>query len=172
MSPVVDGGLSAGPRLGVRVVDHFLVAVGRPHEQGVVPLVPVLDGFDAQESEAAGNGEQEQPDAQAALVELGGPHGKGHGEAAGDEDDGVDEAQVPLELGVTVEENLRVVGAPDGVGDEETAEHEDFGGQEDPHADLGRVELLAWGVEVVGQVGRVFVDLVFVGRLGGGLGHR
>ena len=51
-----------------------------------------------------------------------------------------------------VDEDLGVVGAVDGVGAEQPAEEQDLGGQEEPHAELARLELLPRRVEVVGQV--------------------
>jgi hypothetical protein len=62
--------------------------------------------------------------------------------------------------------------AIDGIGAEKTAEQKDFGGQEEPHAELARVELLQGRVEVVGQEFRVIMRMIpvagsVVGVVGG-----
>ena len=47
--------------------------------------------------------------------------------------------------------------AIDQVGGEEAAEEHDFGEQEEPHGEVGGVDLLAHGFEVVALVGRMLV---------------
>ena len=52
----------------------------------------------------------------------------------------------------------------DQVGAEQAAEEHDFGGEEDPHAEAGRVALLLFGGEVVQECGIVGGERLRLGR--------
>ncbi len=70
------------------------------------------------------------------------PHRHGHGEAAGQQDDGVDAAQLQAQGVAAHGERGEVYVPVDGVGEHDAAEKHHFGDQEDPHPEIGRVLLL------------------------------
>ena len=63
---------------------------------------------------------------------------------------------------VGVDEDFRMVGAIDGIDAEQSAEEQDLGQEEDPHAQLAGVELLPVGAEMVGQEMRLSGGVRFV----------
>jgi hypothetical protein len=74
-----------------------------------------------------------------------------------DQDDRVHRTHVLVQEVVGEHEHVGVVGPVHGVGAEQTTEEQDFGRQEQPHAEFGRLVLLLHGLEVVGQVRIVIV---------------
>ena len=148
-------------------------------EEFFLPLGLVLDVLDAHEDEAAGDGDAEEGDAEIFFAELCGADAPGHGEGGEDQHDRVESAEGFVEVLVGEYEDLGVVGAVDGVGAEETGEEEDFGGKEEPGAELAGIELLDGSIKVMGEEGGLgvgvvvlFVSTVIVGAVGGCGGGR
>ena len=70
---------------------------------------------------------------------------------------GVRRAPADVQLVRGLDEGRIVPVAHDQVGGEEPAEEHDFGEQEEPHGEVGGVELLVDGLEVVALIGRMLV---------------
>jgi len=102
----------------------------------------VFDGFDAEEDAAQKQSEDKEEGNKLFLSHLSGPHGHRHGQAAADEHDGIESAEFQIQSAAGFGEHRRVRVAVDGVGKEEAAEEQDFGGQKDPHAERGGILLL------------------------------
>ena len=78
------------------------------------------------------------------TVALRCPHAHRHRQGAEDQHDGVEaapeQAQAPAGFG----ERVEIPDAVNHVGDEQAAEEQDFGEQEHPHAEDGRLDLWSW----------------------------
>ena len=98
--------------------------------------------------------EQQADDQHPAPADLRGVHRQRHGQAAGEQDGGVDGAEADVELVAGVGERRRVQRAVDDVGGEQAAEEHDLGDQEHPHAERRRLVLLLGVVELMGDVRR------------------
>ncbi len=140
-------GLVRGGRV-VRV--HGLVVLSP--EQPVLPLGLVLHVLDAQKSARSQQRQDEADHERALLIQLGRAHGPGHAQAAADEDQRVDAAERLIQELVSVDEDLGMIRSVHRIGAEQPSEHQDFGGEEDPHAQLARLVLLARGGIVMSQV--------------------
>src|ERR1700740_1666499 len=154
------GGLSLGQFLAL----HFkfrgtqVVAPGRiidaigdikipAGNQVVMELLSVLDVLHAKENETEQDSEGEKNRDKLFLADLGGPYGHGHGEAAGQENHGIEAAQKEAE-GVAAHGKRREVRvAVDGVGQHNAAEEHDFRHEEDPHSERGGALLLLQGLD-------------------------
>ena len=83
-----SGVRSAGAGI-VRAVVHVKAETG---DVVLNEFVVVLDALDAEEDGAEDQGGNEEEGDELFLADLGGPDGHGHGEAAADQDDGIDGA--------------------------------------------------------------------------------
>ena len=113
----------------------------------------VFGGFDGDEGEAEEEGGGECELDGAFFVEVGEVDGEGHGERAGEEYAGVDGTESFVEVAASFLPGGGESVAVDGVGHEEAAEEEDFGGEKGPHAEGGGFVLLEGVVELVGVGG-------------------
>ncbi|MDZ7772024.1 MAG: hypothetical protein U5K31_04690 [Balneolaceae bacterium] len=107
-----------------------------------VEFVFVLKVLDHHEHAGQGNGDAQVDGDVAYLVELGRLDGHGHRQGAPDQHEGVDASPERVKFGGGHRKELGVPDPVDDVGGEESPEHEDLGGQEHPHPELGGVELL------------------------------
>src|SRR5713101_2093222 len=114
----------------------------------------VFDGLDAQEGGSKKQSEDEKKRHQLFLSNLGRPDRHGHGQAAGDQDDGIEASEAQVETLAAFCEDSGVAMAVDRVGEEHAAEKEDFGGQENPHAQGSRFLLLLHGLKMAVQFAR------------------
>jgi len=76
---------------------------------------------------------------------------QGHGDRAGDEHDSVDSPENDIEVFVGIVEHVGIERPIDSVGDEEAAEKQDFGDDENPHAQLGGFPLLGRVAEMMSK---------------------
>ena len=134
----------------------------RAGQQPFLPLVLVLDELDAQEAEAADERDGQQPDQPPPAAQLRGADRRGHREAAEDQHHRIQRPKRLREIQVGVDENLRMVGPINGIGAEQPGKQQDFRGQEEPDAELARIELLAGRLEVMRQVGSAALGRVWV----------
>ncbi len=122
-----------------RMVPHVKAMAGN---EMMVELLLIFDGFDAKKDSAeTKSGDQENTD-QFLLAHLGGPDGHGHGQAAQDQHDGVAGAERDIQCIAANAEGGAERAAIDGVSEEQTTEKQDFGDQENPHAERGGLLLL------------------------------
>jgi hypothetical protein len=108
----------------------------------VLEFLRILDKLDAQEAATQNHGGHEEYGNQFLTVSLRAPNGHGHGEAADNEDRGVDRAEVNIEGIAAYAEGERIGVAIDGIGKKEAAKEEDFRGEENPHPQSSAVLLL------------------------------
>src|SRR5262245_12225458 len=101
----------------------------------MVKLLFVLDDLDAQEDGTEGKCGDEPHWDSFFSARLRGPDGHSHREAAGDQNDGIAEAEVQIEHVPRNTESRREFMAVDRVSQEEAAEKQDFCDQKDPHAE-------------------------------------
>ena len=94
---------------------------------------------------------------------MGGSDGKGGGQTAAQEDEGVKEADPVIEAVAGGFEFLEIHVAIDGVSAEDAAEEKHFGGEERPHAQGGDFVLLGGALELM----LVGVVLLLLERCGG-----
>src|SRR5271167_2154578 len=134
----VFGTKIAGPGI-VRAVIHVKI---QTRDVVLDELVVIFDALDAQEDGAQNQSGNEEEGDQLFPAHLGGPYRHSHGQAATDEDDGVDGTPAQFDGAAGKRKNVRVSVAVDGVGEEEAAEEQYFGGQKDPHAKCGGFLLL------------------------------
>src|SRR5258707_3401278 len=127
----VGGGVGAGLKVeipaGNVMLDVFFV---------------ILDALDAKKDATEDQGSDEANRQQVCLAHLGSPDGESHGQAAGDENDGVNGAEPEINGPAGLREDFGVGGAIERVGHEQAAEEKHFGGQEDPHAERSGFPLL------------------------------
>src|SRR6266478_8739658 len=102
----------------------------------------IFDGLDAEKNGAKKQSQDKKECDELLFSDLGGPDRHGHGQAAGDEDDGVETAKFQVEALATFREDSGIGMTVDGIGQEHAAEKEDFGSQENPHAEGSRFFLL------------------------------
>src|SRR5882724_1053310 len=122
-----------------RMVLHVKTMAGN---EMVVEFLLVFDALDAKKDGAKNQrGDQENTD-QFLLADLSGPHGHGHGQTAHDEHDGVACSQRDIKRIAADTEGRAEGAAIDGVSEEHAAEEQDFGDQENPHAECGGFLLL------------------------------
>src|SRR5882762_8828809 len=120
-------------------VPHVEVLAGN---EMVVEFLFVLDHLDAEKDGAeTQRGDQENAD-QLLFPDLRGPHSHGHGQAAHDQHDGVEAAELDIERVASGAEGRAERMSVNGVGKKEAAEEQDFGDQENPHAKRGGFLLL------------------------------
>ncbi len=118
----------------------------------MLPLGFVFDILDAEKDEGKQQSQHQMQDKAAALAELGAAHGPGHRQAAGQQDDGVERAQLFIQMDMGMDKHIGMVGAINSVGAEQPAEKEHFGGQKKPHAQFAGLELLLRRAEMVRQM--------------------
>jgi hypothetical protein len=121
----------------------------------VLELLGVLEVLDDQERKAEGHRQEQPHDGLFAEAGLRGTHGKRHRETAADQDDRVGAAQDDVQLQAGFRPGSRIPDAIEHVGEEEPAEEHDLGDEEQPHAERGRLVLLAQRIEVMLQIGMV-----------------
>ena len=114
----------------------------------------VLDRLEAQEREGEGDGDAEAADGGARLVVPERGCGRGHGEAARDQDDGHRGPERKVRVPRRRAERLGVRDPIRGVEREERGEEERLAPDEDPHPEPGRVRLLGQVLEVGPEPGR------------------
>ena len=114
----------------------MVVVLARP-QKPVLPLGAVLDVLDPHEDEGAGHGGDDQPLEQLELLELRRADRPGDGEGAEDQDHRVEGAEPGVEEVGAENEDLGVVDAVDGVGDQKAPEEENLRPEEEPHPELG-----------------------------------
>src|ERR1700758_986374 len=102
----------------------------------------VLDALDAQKHAAKEQGSDKEDGDELFLSRLRSPNRHGHGETAGDQQDGVDGHQLQVDTLAGLGEHLRVSRTVYGVGHEQTAEEDHFGGEKNPHAERRGFTLL------------------------------
>ena len=127
-----------------QVVGHaldFFVQRGTPVDV-VFELAGVLDVLDAQEANAAEERDEQQTIHQLHLSTLGRRDRPRHGERRGNQHGGVGGPQLPVQEFRPVLKEFRVIGAVDRVRAEQAREQQEFGGQEQPHAQLASFKLL------------------------------
>ena len=127
-----------------QVVGHaldFFVQRGAPVDV-VLELAGVLDVLDAQEANAAEERDEQQTIHQLHLSTLSRRDRPRHGERGGNQHGGVGGPQLPVQEFRPVLKEFRVIGAVDRVGAEQAREQQEFGGQEQPHAQLASFKLL------------------------------
>ena len=140
-----------------------------PH-QVLVDLVRVLEVLDHHEAHRTHESEHQADQHGVLLVGLRKAHGHGHGEAAQDQHTGVHTTHERVQVVAGVAEHLGEARAQNRVGHEQAAEEKHFGGKEQPHAQLGAVELVRGRLEVVlqerilGVVAVAMVAMVVVRR--------
>ena len=110
--------------------------------QALRVLRMVLVALDAEEHEPEGGGAEQPPDGarHPALARRG--HGERHGQAAGQQDHGVEAADPEVKMPAGLLRNRLVGDAEDEDAHEDAAEQHDLGGEEHPHAEQGRLVLL------------------------------
>ena len=127
-----------------------------------MPLVGILDRFDAQEDRCARQRRGQHRGQQLVLFFLGTANAPRHREGAEQQDAGIDRTELGIQKLAATFKDFRPPGAENRVGTEHPAEEQDFRHQEQPHAQLAAVELLLGRVKVVRQVRRVIVITVSV----------
>src|SRR5258708_22684859 len=143
-----------------RMVSHVKAAAG---DEMMVELLFVFDRFDAKKgSSETKRSDQENAD-EALFSDLGGPDCHGHGQTAENEYDRVSSAQFNIECVTADTEGGAERAAVDGVGQEQAAEEQDFGDQENPHAERGGFLLLSerlkMSVQIAGAMHSVLLFL-------------
>ncbi len=129
----------------------------------VVELLLVFDRFDAKKDSAESKrGDQENGD-EALFSDLGGPDGHGHGQTAHNQHDGVAGTELDIQRVAADAEGGAERAAVDGVSEEHAAEEQDFGDQENPHAERGGFlllfERLKMSVQIAGAMHSVLLFL-------------
>ena len=122
-------------------------------------LVVVLHTLDSQEDKAEQHGQDQANDDDLLLSELRGANRECDRQAGADQDRGVGSTQHDIEALAPGAEVSEVPVAIHQVGAEHAAKEHDFGGEEDPHAEAGRILLLLLGGEMM-QEGRVLVGFL------------
>src|SRR5689334_25064566 len=117
----------------------------------LVELVFVLDALNAKECKAEEHRQDQHYDQQAATGGLRGPDREDDGQAAADQNGGVGRAERGVDRLAGGSEVAEVHAAVDQVRTKQSAEEHDFGGKEDPHAEVRGVALLLLGGEVMQQ---------------------
>src|ERR1700674_2093701 len=153
-----------------RMVLHVKAAA---RNEVVVELLLVFDSFDAKKDGAeAKRGDQENTD-QFLFADLGRPYSHGHGQTAHDQHNGVAAAQGDVKSIATDAESGAERAAIDGVSKEQATEEQDFGHQENPHAECGGFFLLLERLKLSVQIaGAVHSVLLFLSQRRAWLGPR
>ena len=112
-------------------------------------LVGVLEIFDHQKGEGKAEGQTQVEDRLRLLVGRSVMNCHHHRERGAEQENGVDCAKHPVEMMMTGHPGFRIDALHQAKAHKEAAEHQNFGGQEKPHADLRSIELLFGGSEVM-----------------------
>src|SRR5882762_6686115 len=145
-----------------RMVLHVKAEAG---DEMVVEFLLVFDGLDAKKDGAkTKRGDQENTD-QFLLPDLRGPDGHGHGQTAHNQHNGVAGAQHDVKgIAANAKSGAECM-AVYGVGQKEAAEEQDFGDQEDPHAERSGFLLLLEGLKLSVQLsGAMHAVLLFLSQ--------
>src|SRR5713226_1589041 len=128
----------------------------------VVEFLLVFDGLDAKKNGAkTKSGDQENTD-QYLLADLRGPDRHGHGQTAHNQHNGVASAQFNVKSVAANAESGAEGATVDSVSEEHAAEEQDFGDQENPHAERGSFLLLLERFKLPVQIaGAVHAVLLF-----------
>src|SRR6202521_4570878 len=156
---------------GMRGVVLHVKAAAR--NEVVVELLLVFDSFDAKKdgTEAKG-GDQENAD-QFLFTNLGRPDSHGHSQTAHNQHNGVAGAQGDVKSIAADAESGAEHAAIDGVSEEQATEEQDFGHQENPHAERGGFFLLLERLKLSVQIaGAVHSVLLFLSQRRAWLGPR
>src|SRR5713101_8175506 len=131
--------------------------------QMMVELLLVFDGLHAKKNSAESKSSDQENTDQFLLAHLGGPDSHSHGQAAHDKDNGIAGAQFNVQRVAANAKSGAESTAIDGVGEEHAAEEQDFGDQENPHAERGGflllLERLKMSVQFSGAVHSVLLFL-------------
>ena len=135
------------------VAERDLGVVPLEHASGdevLVPFVAVLDVLDPQEGAAENDRSDEPPRNRVATsIGLRGPDGQRHGQAAGDQHDGVESAPADAEEVRASGEGFDIFVAIHGVGTEQPPEEQNLLDDKRPHAETGGFVLLLRRLELV-----------------------
>src|SRR5580658_522639 len=116
-------------QLRVRVGGHRSARLEAKIQAGNVMLdkfLVVFDALDAQEYAAENQGQDQKNRQQLFFTDLRGPYGHGHGQAAGDEHDGVDGTEREIDGAAGFTEYVGVRGTVERVSHEHAAEEQNF----------------------------------------------
>jgi hypothetical protein len=108
----------------------------------VIEFLLVFDDFDAEEDGSQGERSDQEKADEFLFANLRGPDGHGHCQAAQDEHNGVAATECDVERIAADTESGAIGVAVNGVSQEQAAEEQDFGDQEDPHAERSSFLLL------------------------------
>ena len=111
--------------------------VGCVGVKAVMKLRRPLEGLDDEEEETQTEGHAQKPHHARLLAPLDRDDAQHHGKAAGEENEGVDDAERDVQLGPAEMELRRIAMAHVGVGDEEAAKKDHLGDEKEPHSQLG-----------------------------------
>ena len=115
----------------------------------LLPVLVVFEALDHQECGAEDHGEDQHPLQGFLLAQMRGANRQRHGQAADDQHRGIRRAERRVHEVAGGGERIRVHAAVDRVGAKHPAEEHDFGQQEHPHSEGGRIKLLAHVIEVM-----------------------
>ena len=108
--------------------------------------------LDDQEDEPERHREKDPDHRRALLPGLRGSHRKCHGQTAADQHGGVKGAEHDVEFAAGLCPRNWIPDAVEHVGEEQPAEEQDFGDEEQPHPQRGRLVLLIQRVEVMLEI--------------------
>ena len=119
-------------------------------DEVLVPLVAILDVLDPQEGAAENDRGDEPPRNRVATsIGLRGADSQRHGQAAGDQHDGVEGAPANAEEVRASGKGFDIFVAIHSIGTEQPPEEQDFLDDERPHAETGGFVLLLRRLELV-----------------------
>src|SRR5262249_51594763 len=117
----------------LRILANDVIRVeGRSRNVMLFVLVVPLDALNAQEGEAEYDSQQKEYDQQFALSHLSRAYSQRHGQAAADQNDGIDRSPLEAQTAAAGSELVEVVQAVNQVGAEHAAKKHDFRTQEQP----------------------------------------
>jgi hypothetical protein len=123
---------------------------GTRHEM-LLELVGVLQDLDPQEHQSQAYGQEQKHHLAAAMAPLRTPHGERHGQAAAQQDRGVDRPKRKVEVAASLGKGGGVTEDIHEEAGEETPEEHDLRDEEGPHPEGGDLVLLLQADEVMLQ---------------------
>src|SRR6266568_3361388 len=123
----------------------------------VVPLVSLY----SKEDQAEEDRREQQWHLQLALPELCRANRLGHGQAAANENRGIERSNRKIQTAAAGGELRKILEPVNQIGAEHAAEKHDFGAQKPPHAERGGIALLLFVGKVMAQFRTRFVLGVF-----------
>ena len=140
------------------------------NEDAQVPFVAVLNGLYAQENSGAYHSDQRVNSTALVVTVLGSPNTECHREATEEQHDRVHRTEILVQEMVSLVKDLGVMDSVKRVGNEQSAEEQNFGHQENPDSKLARIELLFSRLEMVSNE-RIVVMMFFEDIFRIGYGH-